>query len=86
MLLTEGIEEGTYKRSQSKKTSIGKAILEKQHTHFQLYIQSPRMVPDGKKREEREEREDNEEEEGGEKIQNSSLMDVFYVLQIFTLK
>jgi Fanconi anemia group M protein len=47
MLLAEGIEENVYRKSQSKKTNIGKAILQKQHTAFQLYEENPRMVPEG---------------------------------------
>ena len=45
VLLAQGTEENTYKKSQSKKKSIFKTIIEKQQKSFSLYQKNPRMVP-----------------------------------------
>ena len=47
VLLTEGSEENTYKKSQTKKKSIFKTIMEKQATAFRLYPNNPIMLPEG---------------------------------------
>lgn len=46
ILLSEGAEEQLYQRSLSKKKSILRTIVDKQH-NFQFYGNSPRMIPDG---------------------------------------
>jgi superfamily II DNA/RNA helicase len=46
MLLSEGTEENTYKKSQQKKKTIFKTIVDKQHTSFELYSFNERMIPD----------------------------------------
>jgi hypothetical protein len=47
LLLTEGPEENTYKKSQTKKKSIFKTIMEKQATAFRLYPNNPMLLPEG---------------------------------------
>lgn len=47
MLLTEGAEEGIYKKSKSKNTSVVKTMVDRQYTAFKFYDANPYILPDG---------------------------------------